>query len=61
MLNDIIRFKIHVQQSLEDYEEFVAQEVEKECEEQENGPLAPAPPAEGSSGQKLDEDIEMDD
>lgn len=37
MLNDIIKFKIHVQQSLEAYEEFVAQEVEQECEEQERG------------------------
>ena len=35
MLNDIIKFKIHVQGSLESYEEFVAQEVERECEEQE--------------------------
>ena len=35
MLNDVIKFKIHVQGSLEAYEEFVAQEVERECEEQE--------------------------
>ncbi|GAM87967.1 hypothetical protein ANO11243_059960 [Dothideomycetidae sp. 11243] len=35
MLNDIIKFKVHVQTSLEGYEEFVAQEVEAECEEQE--------------------------
>ena len=35
MLNDIIRFKVHIQKSLEDYEQFVAEEVEKECEEQE--------------------------
>ena len=33
MLNDIIRFKIHVQGSLEGFEEFVAQEVEREMEE----------------------------
>ncbi|KAK5132191.1 hypothetical protein LTR08_009314 [Meristemomyces frigidus] len=33
MLNEIIRFKIHVQGSLEGYEEFVAQEVEREFEE----------------------------
>lgn len=37
MLNDIIKFKIHIQGSLEAYEEFVAQEVERECEEQEAG------------------------
>lgn len=36
MLNDIIKFKIHVQQSLEGYEEFVAQEVEREVEEQDS-------------------------
>jgi kinetochore protein NDC80 len=35
MLNDIIKFKIHVQGSLEAYEDFVAQEVERECAEQE--------------------------
>lgn len=35
MLNDVIKFKVHVQKSLEDYEQFVAEEVEKECEEQE--------------------------
>lgn len=35
MLNDIIKFKIHIQSSLEGYEDFVAQEVERECEEQE--------------------------
>jgi kinetochore protein NDC80 len=34
MLNDIIRFKIHIQGSLEGYEEFVAGEVEREWEEQ---------------------------
>ena len=32
MLNDIIKFKIHVQKSLEDYEGFVVQEVEHELE-----------------------------
>ena len=32
MLNDIIKFKIHVQKSLEDYEGFVVKEVEQELE-----------------------------
>ena len=32
MLNDIIKFKIHVQKSLEDYEDFVVREVEQELE-----------------------------
>ena len=31
MLNDIIKFKIHVQKSLEDYEGFVEGEVEQEA------------------------------
>ena len=35
MLNDVIKFKVHVQSSLEGYEDFVAQEVDRECEEQE--------------------------
>ena len=30
MLNDIIKFKVHVQKSLEDYENFVVEEVETE-------------------------------
>jgi kinetochore protein NDC80 len=37
MLNDIIKFKVHVQKSLEDYEQFVADQVENEYEEQEQG------------------------
>lgn len=30
MLNDVIKFKMHVQKNLEDYECFVADELEKE-------------------------------
>lgn len=30
MLNDVIKFKVHVQKSLEDYEGFVVEEVEQE-------------------------------
>ena len=30
MLNDIVKFKLHIQKSLEDYEGFVVEEVEKE-------------------------------
>ena len=41
MLNDVIKFKIHIQGSLEAYEEFVADEVEAECEGQEAGAVAP--------------------
>lgn len=32
MLNDVIKFKMHVQKGLEDYEEFVADELVKELE-----------------------------
>jgi kinetochore protein NDC80 len=35
MLNDVIKFKVHVQKSLEDYESFVVDEVEGELAEQE--------------------------
>ena len=30
MLNDIIKFKVHIQKSLEDYEGFVVEEAEQE-------------------------------
>ena len=30
VLNDVIRFKVHIQKSLEDYEGFVVEEVEGE-------------------------------
>ncbi|KAL8748236.1 MAG: hypothetical protein Q9184_007480 [Pyrenodesmia sp. 2 TL-2023] len=30
VLNDIIKFKVHIQKSLEDYEGFVVEEVEQE-------------------------------
>jgi len=30
MLNDIIKFKVHIQKSLEEYEGFVVEEVEQE-------------------------------
>jgi kinetochore protein NDC80 len=54
MLNDIIKFKIHVQGSLEAYEDFVAQEVERECQEQEI--------AEGAAlEEQADLDVQMDD
>ena len=32
ILNDVIKFKIHVQSRLEEYEVFVADEVERETE-----------------------------
>lgn len=30
MLNDTIKFKVHVQKNLHEYEDFVAEEVEQE-------------------------------
>ncbi|KAF2115752.1 HEC/Ndc80p family-domain-containing protein [Lophiotrema nucula] len=35
MLDDIVRFKLHIQRSLEEYEQFIADEVEKSCEDQD--------------------------
>lgn len=35
MLTDVINFKVHVQKGLEGYEQFVAEEVEREWEETE--------------------------
>ncbi|WAO85794.1 Kinetochore protein NDC80 [Fusarium falciforme] len=37
MLNDVIKFKIHVQKNLDDYEGFVADELEKELGSEEMG------------------------
>ena len=36
MLNDTIKFKVHVQKGLEDYESFVADELEKELGNEDN-------------------------
>lgn len=35
MLDDIVRFKLHIQKSLEEYEQFIADEVERSCEEED--------------------------
>ncbi|KAF2281584.1 HEC/Ndc80p family protein-like protein [Westerdykella ornata] len=35
MLDDIVRFKLHIQRSLEEYEQFIADEVERSYEEQD--------------------------
>ncbi len=54
ILNDVIKFKVHVQKSLEDYEGFVVDEVELE--------LAPPPPSGGAgtstSSAKVDDLVE---
>lgn len=51
MLDDIVRFKLHVQRSLEEYEQFIADEVERSCEEQDL--LARA-----NDGEQEDEEME---
>ena len=33
ILNDVIKFKVHIQKNLEEYDLFVEEEVYKECEE----------------------------
>jgi kinetochore protein NDC80 len=50
MLDDIVRFKLHVQRSLEEYEQFIADEVERSCEEQD---LL----ARGGEGEREDEEM----
>lgn len=69
MLNDVIKFKVHVQTSLEGYEDFVAQEVDRECEEQELAEAEERRLAEeeeglyegGAADVEADDDAEMDD
>ena len=53
MLNDIIKFKIHVQKSLEDYEGFVVREVEQELEGDD------VTFAEGVEAMHIDVDVEQ--
>ena len=53
MMNDVIKFKIHIQGSLEAYEEFVAQEVERECDEQEAA--APVDELQQQHGDEMEE------
>lgn len=55
MLNDIIRFKIHIQGSLEGYEEFVAGEVDREWEEQAAAMNDEAVSSAAGNGDEMDE------
>lgn len=43
VLNDVIKFKIHVQKSLEEYEAFVDEEVSREYENLAAGENSPEP------------------
>ena len=49
----MIRFKVHVQKSLEDYEQFVADEAEQECAELEKMAAAAA-------AMSIDDDVDED-
>lgn len=59
MLDDIVRFKLHVQKSLEEYEQFIADEVERSCEEQDL--LAAQDEEDDGEGVEKEEDEEMED
>lgn len=50
MLNDVIKFKIHIQKSLEEYEVFVDEEVSREYESLADGENNP----EGEQEQELE-------
>ncbi|KAF2133155.1 hypothetical protein P153DRAFT_331605 [Dothidotthia symphoricarpi CBS 119687] len=54
MLDDIVRFKLHVQRSLEEYEQFIADEVERSCEEQDE--LADGDEEEEGETEEMDEE-----
>ncbi|KAL8841222.1 MAG: hypothetical protein Q9170_001011 [Blastenia crenularia] len=48
ILNDIIKFKVHIQKSLEDYEGFVVEEVEQELGGEDDGGNGGAADGEGT-------------
>lgn len=58
-MNDVIKFKVHIQKSLEDYEGFVAEEVEKEWEGLEADGDGNAENGDDAAGE--DDDYEMVD
>lgn len=57
MLNDVIRFKVHVQKNLEDYESFVVDEVEQEL----GGEDMDHPVDDGHEGHDNDDNDDHDD
>jgi kinetochore protein NDC80 len=50
VLNDVIKFKIHIQKSLEEYEAFVDEEVSREYENLAAGENSPEPEEGGVEG-----------
>ncbi|EMD89112.1 hypothetical protein COCC4DRAFT_196328 [Bipolaris maydis ATCC 48331] len=61
MLDDIVRFKLHVQKSLEEYEQFIADEVERSCEEQDLLAAQDEDDDDAGGVDKEEEDEEMED
>jgi kinetochore protein NDC80 len=59
MLNDVIHFKVHIQGRLENYEDFLAQQVDREMEEQEQEAAEAADAADGAQAGSHDEDYVM--
>lgn len=56
MLNDIIKFKIHVQGSLEAYEEFVAGEMEREWDQTDAANVGAV--NDGEAGNDVEEEMD---
>lgn len=53
MLDDIVRFKLHIQRSLEEYEQFVADEFDKTVNTQDKEAGDDSETAEGE-GESMD-------
>jgi len=60
ILNDVIKFKIHVQKSLEEYEAFVDEEVSREYENLAAGENGPED-EEDDKHDAAEADVEMDE
>jgi kinetochore protein NDC80 len=60
VLNDVIKFKIHVQKSLEEYEAFVDEEVSREYENLAAGENSPEA-EEGEGGAEMGVDGEAEE
>jgi kinetochore protein NDC80 len=59
MLDDIVRFKLHIQRSLEEYEQFVADEFDKTVNTQDKGVGNDSEEREGE-GESMDMDMDME-
>ncbi len=54
IVNDVVKFKVHIQKSLSDYETFVIDETERELMEyaEESPPPSPSPAAAAGEGKE---------